>query len=383
MTADELIKLIPAVTFKDLAAVTKVDFQVKKLKGESIFKLILFSMLNSEKLSLRVMETFLKSAKFKSFSENEIISAKYNSIRDRICAINAEYFENLFQIIFKTYNKFLQEEEALVKADSTYVSIAAKLFSHGMLNGIKSYGKKHIKYSVSLKGSLPCHIKVYTDQAFVSEDLALAGLIKATVETKNSIIVFDRGLQSRKTFDEFNVANKLFIGRCGFNTRCKVIKETNVYTTSLQSTVTLISDQIGFLIGKREVTKKPFRIIKGKINKTNEPIAFVTNLLDEDAYIITQLYKKRWEIEVFFKFLKQHLNLKHLVSRNSNGMKVMIYMTMILATLILVYKKLNRLKGFKIAKLKFEIDLENSIIQQIVFLCGGNPNKAKHLWNSS
>ena len=55
MTAGELIKLIPPETFRKLAMETNVDAQVKKLSGEVVFKLILFSMLNSEKLSLRVM----------------------------------------------------------------------------------------------------------------------------------------------------------------------------------------------------------------------------------------------------------------------------------------------------------------------------------------
>ena len=68
--------------------------------------------------------------------------------------------------------------------------------------------------------------------------------------------------------------------------------------------------------------------------------------------------------------------MSHLVSCNENGIKVMIYMTMILATLIIVYKKKNRIKGFKIAKLKFSIELENEIIKSIVILCSGNPNKA-------
>ncbi|MEO6452930.1 MAG: hypothetical protein ABIN97_02595, partial [Ginsengibacter sp.] len=82
-------------------------------------------------------------------------------------------------------------------------------------------------------------------------------------------------------------------------------------------------------------------------------------------------------------FIKQHLNVKHLVSRDENGIKVMIYMTMILATLIIAYKKLNKLKGFKIAKLKFEIELETDIIKEIVIFCGGDPAKAPHLFSSA
>ena len=55
-------------------------------------------------------------------------------------------------------------------------------------------------------------------------------------------------------------------------------------------------------------------------------------------------------------------------------------MTMILATLIIVYKKKNGIKGFKITKLKFGIELENEIIKSIVILCGGDPNNATHLF---
>jgi len=383
MTVDELLKLIPSNTFDDLAVETKVDFQVKKLTGEIIFKLILFTMLNSNRLSLRVMETFLASAKFKSFSNQQELNSKFNSIRDRICAINSDYFEQLFNTIFTTYNKALKEEKALSKADSTYVAIAANLISIGMLNGAASNGKKHVKYSVNLKGSLPCNVKVYTDQSYVSEDLALGDLIDTTKQSEGSVVVFDRGLQSRKVLDNFSNKNKLFVGRGRPKTQIEVVSTSQIPAKPKGSSVTIITDETGLLLGgKRLKTSNSFRLIKAIIDNTEEKICFVTNLFDEDAYVIADIYKQRWEIEIFFKFIKQNLNLKHLVSHNINGIKVMLYMTMILAILILAYKKLNKIKGYKIAKLKFEIDLDNSIIREIVLLCGGNPNLAKHLWNS-
>jgi hypothetical protein len=61
----------------------------------------------------------------------------------------------------------------------------------------------------------------------------------------------------------------------------------------------------------------------------------------------------------------------------------MIYMTMILSILIIAYKKLNKTKGYKIAKLRFELELENEIIKTIVTICGGDPARAEHLFNSS
>ncbi len=121
MTANELIALIPKHVFGELGVETKVDHSVKKLRGEVMFKLILFSMLNTTKLSLRVMESLLHSVQFKAFSHcGQLTSeSRYNSIRDRICTIRVDYFETLFRDIFSIYNKELKEEKALSKADST------------------------------------------------------------------------------------------------------------------------------------------------------------------------------------------------------------------------------------------------------------------------
>ena len=85
MTANELIGLIPKQVFREFGSETKVDHQVKKLTGEVMFKLILFSMLNPNKMSLRVMETLLQSSQFKAFcNHKEQPESRFTSIRDRI-----------------------------------------------------------------------------------------------------------------------------------------------------------------------------------------------------------------------------------------------------------------------------------------------------------
>ena len=382
MTAAELIRLIPAGVFQDLAVETKVDAQVKKLPGEVIFKLILFSMLNSDKLSLRVMETFLQSAKFKSFSNYDILEGKYNSIRDRICSINVEYFEKLFGTIFSVYNRELKEEKALSKTDSTFVALTAKLFGKGMRNGDNN--RRFVKYSVNLKGSIPSSVKVFTDQSYVNDGPALSEIINDSDCIKGNVVVFDRGIQSRKSFDSFTADGKWFITRSKLDVRCRATFTTGIPAKPPGSTVTINSDETGKLIsGRDKETEHTYRVIKATIDSSGEEICFVSNLLNENVYLIASWYKQRWEIEQFFKFIKQHLNAKHLVSRDENGIKVMIYMTMILAILILAYKKINKINGFKIAKLKFEIELETEIIKEIVKLCGGDPKRAPSLFSSA
>jgi len=382
MTASDLLKLIPSQTFRDLAIETKVDLQVKKLSGEIMFKLILFSMLNSEKLSLRVMETFLHSAQFKSFSQFDILDGKYNSIRDRICTINADYFENLFKKIYSIYSKELKEETALSKADSTSISIAAKLLTNGIATG--GPNRKLVKYSVNLKGSIPSSVKVFTAQSYNCDEPALTELINESDNQERGVVVFDRGLKARSAYDKFTNDGRLFVSRTEPNSRCKAAESQTITNKPEGSTVTLHSEVRGYLISKMQKhSQHEYRIIKGFIDKSGGPICFVTNIFDEDPYVIAAWYRQRWEIEVFFKFIKQHLNAKHLVSRDVNGIKVMLYMTMILATLLIAYKKINRIAGLKIAKLKFELELENDIIKAIVLLCGGDPARAAHLFNST
>jgi hypothetical protein len=382
MTVEQLIKLIPEKEFNFLSAETKVDHQVKKLYGSTIFKLILFSMLNSSKLSLRVMEAYLKSAQFKNFAGITHLDTKYNSIRDRISTIDCTYFEALFDAIFKKYNHHLKECKDIVKVDSTFISIPTKLLEWGMRNGC--FDKhRHIKLTISVKGTLPCSVQLYTAQSFVNESIALPDAILKNKFLKESVIVFDRGLQTRKKFAEFSQNNILFVGRVKTDIDYRLIKNNTIDPKQCSKSVKVIKDIDVKLISNGKILPETFRLVKAEILKTNQPIYFITNYFDVAATEIATIYKRRWEIELFFKFLKQHLNLKHIISRNENAMKVMIYMTLILSILILAYKKENSVKGYKIAKLKFEIELDNLMMKEVVILCGGDPAKAPHLFNSA
>lgn len=81
----------------------------------------------------------------------------------------------------------------------------------------------------------------------------------------------------------------------------------------------------------------------------------------------------------FFKFIKQHLNFSHLLNRTENGIKVVMYVTMIAAILLTQYKTEKGLKGYKIVKKRFAQELEKNIIYNIVLLCGGSEEKARKI----
>jgi hypothetical protein len=145
-------------------------------------------------------------------------------------------------------------------------------------------------------------------------------------------------------------------------------------------TLNIISDRWVYLYtmhSRRSL--HPVRIIKALKKADGEPISFLTNITDMKPKEITEIYKSRWDIEVFFKFIKQHLNFSHLLNRSENGIRIILYVTMTAAILLLHYKKEKMLKGFKIVKQKFAQDLERDIIYNLVIICDGNPKKAKKI----
>lgn len=106
---------------------------------------------------------------------------------------------------------------------------------------------------------------------------------------------------------------------------------------------------------------------------------FITNIAGMSETDITEIYRSRWDIEVFFKFIKQHLNFTHLLNRTENGIRVVMYVTMTVAILLAEYKKQKKLSGFKIPKRKFAQELENDILYNFVILCKGDAEVAKKL----
>lgn len=113
------------------------------------------------------------------------------------------------------------------------------------------------------------------------------------------------------------------------------------------------------------------RLVK-LLNKEGNEIWFLTNLFDMPAFEVTELYRRRWNIEVFFKFIKQNLGYKHFLSHSLNGMKVYIYMILITALLFLLYKIRKKLHGLKIPLFEFTLQLEKSFIKILIIMSGGN-----------
>lgn len=386
ISVNSLLEMIDNEVLEAIAIETKVNYKSKKLSGEVVFKLLLMSILDNTKISLRIMEKTFSNNLFKLYSgieKKETI--KYNSISERLSVINCNYFEKIYCHVFKLSKKYFTtglDEYHIRQFDSTSLSISGKLLKKGMVNGAKNKNGDHrnnqVKFTIGLLNNLPEIVNFYNEQKYLAEDLTLSQTILESAIGENEIAVFDRGLKKRAFFKAFNDEKILFVTRINPTKSIKVIEQNLLNVTEETETLMLISDEKVNLYNEGKILfREPFRLIKSKSKKTNEDIYFLTNIEDLNASEITEIYKRRWEIEVFFKFIKQHLHFKHFLNYSENGIKVTMYMTMIVAILILIYKKENEIKSYKIAKYEFTEELNMEIIKEIVVICDGDPSKSK------
>ena len=373
----ELLEFVPDDLLEKIEEETKINYQVKKLNGKIMFKLLLMSLLDSKNISLRVMEEIYNSPRFTTLSlKGKNNKTKHSTISDRLANIDYLFFKKIFENLSQEFDKSFNIPEAgkrdIAKFDSTIVSLSMKLLKMGMRSGRDNI-KNQIKFTVALNNNLPSDVKIFKEQKELSENIALKKAILSAELAENTIVVFDRGLQNRETLCKFTDEDILFVTRANENINYEFVKTFKKVEGIKTPTLCLEEDLLVKLKHKKHsITEKEFRLIISKSLQTKKKLFFLTNITDLSAKEITNIYKRRWDIEVFFKFLKQELNFKHFVSRTENGIKVMLYMTLILALLLIVYKTKNKISSYKIAKIRFRNELEMDIIREIVILCNGN-----------
>jgi len=234
-------------------------------------------------------------------------------------------------------------------------------------------GNVFFKFTVGLDGVLPRHVKVFFEQPYLSDETPLKDIIQSASVDEQQIVLFDGGLKSRKTFIAFDQSGLGFITRMRADTRYEILDERPVQGQRTQ-TLELEKDlNVHLYYSGRHLAEHPFRLIIGRNIETGEQLLFLTNLMHLSAQHLTDIYLRRWDIEVFFRFIKQEIGFKNLVSYNENGIKVMLYMRLIAAMLILVYRLANKIEGFRRAKVQFLLELQMLITKDLVRISRGNP----------
>ena len=393
VSLSQVLDFIPEALLSHLSATTNVDHYSKVLHGRKMFYLLLFCVFDNDRLSQRTLEDTFNSSGFKAlFGLGEEEKVRRSSISERLSKIDPSYFKEIYEQMYlrlaKSYNKTEIAKYNLIRVDSTIVADACSKLKEGI---DQKSGKKLVKFSFSFDGILPSGVEVFTGQKYSSEESALPEAILKQVrkeEHHDNIYVMDRGLQSTRSMKEFEEGSVKFIIRSKDNRKFEeiesfldakespkwddweVLKDSKVklYTGSP------VQNKRGKLHYRQEKVETLFRLVVIMNQKTNKEFWFLTNEFKLSAKEISDYYRKRWDIEVFFRFLKQELNLSHLVSMNKNGIEVMVYMTMIAAMLLLIYKKANNL-GYKTAKRRIAMELRDMITAILIIFAGGDPGK--------
>jgi len=249
MRAGDILKMVPEEMLEFLSAETNVNHKVHKLKGSVLFKLILYSLVTTRNSSLRVLESVFHTYHFKRLAGiDPATSTRFTSIRDRIATIKSSYFEKLFIYCAALFSKQLNITNGrILRYDSTMIAISARLLDIGMKVGSRT-DKKQIKFTIGYNGLLPTSVKVFKGQKELSEDICLYEAIRQASPSKDDIVVFDRGLKSRKRFSELSKGDICFVTRINPLSRFELIKEIGLSEEQHQTnTLYLESDHEVYL----------------------------------------------------------------------------------------------------------------------------------------
>jgi hypothetical protein len=241
-------------------------------------------------------------------------------------------FENLFSQILALCReespgkkKKFRFKNKLLSLDSTTIDLCFSLFPWADFRQTKGAVKLHLL--LDHDGYLP-DFAVITDGKH--HDVSVACNFTLPV---GSIIAVDRGYCDFNLFAHWNRSGVFFVTRLRDNAAYEVIQD---YSVPLHSNV--LKDQDIRFTGPQTSLKYPEQLRRVVVwDKENQKeIELLTNHLDFGATTIGQIYRDRWEIELFFKVLKQHLKIKTFVGTSPNALKTQIW-TALIAILLLRY----------------------------------------------
>lgn len=378
----EIFEVFPSNLLDKLGEDTEIDKNVSRLYGELMFKLLIFASVRSDKLSTRILEEIYNGAAFKVFSGKGNHKTRHSSIADRLTTMNYEYFEQIFEWSVEQFSKMIPKGSRLFQKikrfDSTMISISSALVDWGMRVGRlprSGHSQVHLKFTMGMHASLPSSIRAFFDQGHLSEETALEEAIMKSKIEDGDIIVFDRGLKNRSVFKAFDNQGIKFVTRGSENIRYEKKGTYRQIKGRKADGLKFIDDmRVVLYQNGHNILEHEFRVIEAEVVEKGKRILFITNIWDLSAMEIARIYKYRWDIEVFFRFMKQQLNIKHLLNRSENGVKIQIYTALITAIMLLVYKKVNQISSYVITKIRFEDRLLFLMIEQAQMIAVKNNN---------
>lgn len=310
------------------------NFKVKEFTCLDQYLCMAFAQLTYRE-SLRDIEACLRAQKGKLYhmgirsavSRNTLANA--NKVRD--WRIYADLANSLIQTARKLYlgDSFAVELDSTVYAlDATTIDLCLSMFPWA--NFRKNKGAVKLHTLLDLRGNIPTFIYISDGKLHEVNTLDIIPL------EPGAFYVMDRGYLDFERLYPFTHAGAFFVIRAKSNLKCR-----RIYSHPVDRTTGVICDQSVQLTGFYSAKHYPekLRRVKYYDAATDKTLVFLTNNFALPAQTIAELYRCRWQVELFFKWIKQNLRIKTFYGTSENAVKAQIWIAVSVYVLVAIMKK--------------------------------------------
>jgi Domain of unknown function (DUF4372)/Transposase DDE domain len=256
--------------------------------------------------------------------------------RERDWRIYADLAQGLIGRARKLYAQEplgIELDQTVYALDSTTIDLCLALFPWARFRSSKAAIKLHTLLDV--RGPIPTMI------ALSEGKQADVRILDQLIPEAGAFYVMDRGYVDFARLFQFTLASAFFVTR-----NKSGIKLNRLESRPVDRTTGVRSDHIVWLTNPQSVRHYPDRLrrVAYRVPEDGKVLVFLTNNFDLPALVIAQLYKLRWRVELFFKWIKQNLRIKHFFGTTNNAVKTQVWISICVYVLVAIIRKELRLE---------------------------------------
>lgn len=330
----QVMEFVPWKTFSRIIARRNGDAGTRTLSSAELFRILAFSQLTWRE-SLRDIEACLAANSPKLFHMGLRSAPARSTLADALNSRDGRIYHALaMRLIARARALYADEhvlddwDAAVYALDSTTIDLCLSLFDGAPFRSTKAAIKLHTL--LDLRGAIPAFIHISNGKMHDVNVLDMLPVERA------SIYVMDRGYIDYKRLFALHQAGAFFVTRAK-----ETMDARRVYSSPSDRASGIICDQRVRRNGYYAQKHYPehMRRIRYRDPETAKTLVFLTNNTALDAATICALYKCRWQVELFFKWIKQHLRIKRFLGTSENAVKTQIWAAIATYVLIAIVKK--------------------------------------------
>jgi hypothetical protein len=336
----QLMDFLPWSTFDRIVARYEGNRGVRKLSCAAQFQIMAFAQLTYRE-SLRDIEACLSAQAAKLYHMGLREPVRRSTLSDanelRDWHIYAEFAQRLIaqaRRLYASESLAVDLANSVYALDSTTIDLCMSMFPWAHFRATKSAVKMHTL--LDLRGNIPSFIHISNGKL---HDVHALDML---VPEAGAIYVMDRGYIDFARLHTLHQAGAFFVTRAKSN-----LSAHRVYSAPTDRATGVIADQTIALDGPRTSLDYPvhLRRIRFRDAETAKTLIFLTNQTALPALTICNLYKSRWQVELFFKWIKQHLRIKRFYGTSENAVKTQIWIAVSVYVLVAIVRKRLKLEA--------------------------------------